>query len=169
MQALGHDSDELQIEVTQTGQAHARRRGSAALAKRTGDIIELRAIVDEIGADATRFTYSAPAVDTPQTFDLELAASKAMDNPVYYVQMAHARLRSIQARSDEAGITRGALADTDLALLVTNASSRCCASYKSSPTRRARCSGAGTAQGGELDPRIRRGGARLLPRLLRDR
>lgn len=117
MHALGHDSDELQIEVTQL--VRLMRGGEEVrLAKRTGDIIELRAIVDEIGADATRFTYLLQGIDTPQTFDLELAASKAMDNPVYYVQMAHARLRSIQGKVDEAGITRGALTDTDLALLV---------------------------------------------------
>ena len=64
------------------------------LSKRTGEIIELREIVDEIGADAARFTYLLQSVDSPQTFDLELAASKAMDNPVFYVQMAHARLRN---------------------------------------------------------------------------
>ena len=61
----------------------------------------------EIGADATRFTYLLQSVDTKQTFDLELAASKAMDNPVFYVQMAHARLRNIQAKAAEAGVERG--------------------------------------------------------------
>ena len=88
------------------------------LSKRTGELVELRALVDEIGADATRFTYLLQSVETPQTFDLELAASKAMENPVFYVQMAHARLRSIQAKAAEAGIEQIDLDEADLSLLV---------------------------------------------------
>jgi arginyl-tRNA synthetase len=113
MQALGHDPDELRIEITQM--VRLMRDGEEVkLSKRTGDIIELREIVDEIGADATRFTYLTQSVETPQTFDLVLAASKNMDNPVFYVQMAHARLRSIQAKAAEAGVVAAPLADVDL-------------------------------------------------------
>jgi arginyl-tRNA synthetase len=114
---LGHDPDELRIVITQLVRL-VRGDEEVRLSKRTGDIIELSDIVDEIGPDATRFTYLLQSVDTKQTFDLELAASKAMDNPVYYVQMAHARLCSIQTKAGEAGIEAGPVADTDLALLV---------------------------------------------------
>lgn len=117
MQALGHDNDELQVEITQLVKL-VRGGKEVKLAKRTGDIIELRAIIDEIGVDATRFTYLLQSIDTPQTFDLDLVASKAMDNPVYYVQMAHARLRSIQCKAEEAGIALGVIGDADLGLLI---------------------------------------------------
>ncbi len=114
--ALGHDPDDLQIAITQMVRL-MRGDEEVRLSKRAGDIIELRDIVDEIGPDATRFTYLLQSVDTKQTFDLQLAASKAMDNPVFYVQMAHARLCSIQTKVAEAGIATSALADIDLSLL----------------------------------------------------
>ncbi len=116
MQALGHGASELDMQITQMVKL-MRGDAEVKLSKRTGELIELRDIVDEIGADATRFTYLLQSIETPQTFDLELAASKAMENPVFYVQMAHARLRSIQTKAAEAGIDRIALDDVDLALL----------------------------------------------------
>ena len=116
MQSLGKDPELLAMPTTQMVKL-MRGGEEVKLSKRTGDIVELRELVTEIGADATRFTYLLQSVDTQQTFDLELAASKAMDNPVFYVQMAHARLRSIQAKVAEAGIERQELADTDLAPL----------------------------------------------------
>ena len=116
MQALGHDPAEIDMPITQM--VRLMRDGEEVkLSKRTGEIIELRELVAEIGADATRFSYLLQSVDTPQTFDLDLAASQGMDNPVYYVQMAHARLRSIQAKVAEVGIERVPIGDADLALL----------------------------------------------------
>lgn len=116
MEALGHNRDDLEMPITQM--VRLMRDGEEVkLSKRTGEIIELRELVAEIGADATRFTYLLQSVDTPQTFDLALVASQGMDNPVFYVQMAHARLRSIQTKVAEAGIERVALADADLGLL----------------------------------------------------
>ena len=116
MQSLGKDPELLAMPTTQMVKL-MRGGEEVKLSKRTGDIVELRELVTEIGADATRFTYLLQSVDTQQTFDLELAASKAMDNPAFSVQMAHARLRSIQAKVAEAGIERQELADTDLAPL----------------------------------------------------
>ncbi len=113
---LGHDPDHLEMPITQLVRL-MRGDDEVKLSKRAGSMIELREIVEEIGADATRFTYLLQSVDTPQTFDLELAAAKVMDNPVFYVQMAHARLRSIQAKAAEAGVEAGALDDTDLTVL----------------------------------------------------
>jgi arginyl-tRNA synthetase len=117
MTSLGHDADELVIAITQMVQL-MRGGDEVRLSKRAGDIIEIRDIVDEIGPDATRFTYLLQSVDTRQSFDLELAASQGMDNPVFYVQMAHARLCSIQAKVTEAGIATAQVDDVDLSLLV---------------------------------------------------
>ncbi|MGI9623075.1 MAG: arginine--tRNA ligase [Acidimicrobiales bacterium] len=116
MQALGHGPDELEMPITQMVRL-LRDGEEVKLSKRTGDIIELRELVDEIGADATRFTYLLQSVDSPQTFDLAVAASKAMENPVFYVQMAHARLRSIQRKTSEAGIERRVLSEVELSRL----------------------------------------------------
>ncbi len=117
MEALGHDPAHLDMPITQM--VRLMRDGTEVkLSKRTGDIIELRDIVAEIGADATRFTYLLQGVETQQTFDLELAASQGMDNPVFYVQMAHARLRSIQTKVAQAGIALGSLDSTDLGPLI---------------------------------------------------
>ncbi len=116
MEATGHDPAALSIPITQMVRL-MRGDQEVKLSKRTGEIIELRELVDEIGADATRFLYLLQSVETPQTFDLQLAASKAMENPVYYVQMAHARLRSIQNKVSEAGIERQPLEAVDFSVL----------------------------------------------------
>ncbi|GIS34052.1 MAG: hypothetical protein Ct9H90mP5_05010 [Acidimicrobiaceae bacterium] len=94
---IGYDSDALTVQVTQLVKL-LRAGEEVKLSKRQGDIIELRSIIEEIGADATRFMYLLQSVDSKQTFDLELAASQGMDNPVYYFQMAYARLCSIERK-----------------------------------------------------------------------
>ena len=119
MTALGNDADMLDIQVTQMVRL-MRGNEDVKLSKRSGDIVELRDVVEEVGADATRFTYLLQSVDAQQTFDLEAAASQAMDNPVFYTQYAHARIRSIQAKVAEAGIERQPLGDVDLSLLKTD-------------------------------------------------
>jgi arginyl-tRNA synthetase len=65
------------------------------MSKRTGEMITLGEVIDEIGADATRYFLVMRSVDTMLDFDLELAKQKSNDNPVYYVQYAHARICSI--------------------------------------------------------------------------
>lgn len=88
------------------------------LSKRAGNVIELRDIVAEVGGDAARLTYLLQSVDSRQTIDLAVVASQGMENPVFYVQMAHARIHGIARRAAEAGLVRGPLADADLSLLV---------------------------------------------------
>ena len=80
MEALGHEAEQLTVTITQLVKL-VRSGEEVRLSKRHGDIIELREIVEEIGPDATRFMYLLQSVDTKQTFDLDLAASKVMDNP----------------------------------------------------------------------------------------
>jgi len=117
MTALGHQSTDLEVAITQM--VSLQRAGEEVrLSKRTGELIELREVVDEVGADAARFTYLLQSVDSPQVFDLEIVASQINENPVFYVQYAHARIHSIGSRAAEAGIERVPLTKADLSLLV---------------------------------------------------
>ena len=116
LQALGHDPATFDVAVTQLVKL-MRDGDEVKLSKRTGDIIELRDVIDEVGADSTRFTYLLQSVDTPQTFDLELAKRQSMDNPVFYVQMAHAKLCGIVRVAGERGVIHGDLASTELTRL----------------------------------------------------
>ena len=117
MAALGCDPDSLEVAVTQL--VRLERDGEEVrLSKRTGDLIELRDVIDEVGADATRFTYLLQSMDTSPTFDLAKAAAQVMENPVFYVQMAHARVCSIAARAQADGVERQSINQVDLSLLV---------------------------------------------------
>jgi arginyl-tRNA synthetase len=97
MEALGHAPDQLQVELTQ--------------------LVKLLRDGDEVGADAARITYLLQSIDTPQTVDLAAVAAQSMDNPVYYIQMAHTRLCSIARTAEERGIPMRPLAEVDLGLL----------------------------------------------------
>ncbi|MCC5950642.1 MAG: arginine--tRNA ligase [Acidimicrobiia bacterium] len=114
--ALGHEPDSFEAVITQL--VNLQRDGEPVrLSKRAGEIVELRDVVDEVGTDAARFTFLLQSVNTAQTFDLELAKRKSMDNPVYYVQYAHARIASIVRKAEGAGIERLPLEQVDLAQL----------------------------------------------------
>jgi arginyl-tRNA synthetase len=103
LSALGIDPERLQVIITQMV---SLRRGGAEvrLSKRSGDIITLREVVDEVGADACRFSFLSRAASSQMDFDLELAKKQSMDNPVYYVQYAHARIASILRLAREKNI-----------------------------------------------------------------
>ncbi len=117
MAALECDPASLEVVVTQL--VRLERDGEEVrLSKRTGDLIELRDVIDEVGADATRFTYLLQSMDTAPTFDLTKAAAQVMENPVFYVQMAHARVCSIAARAQADGVERQSIDQVDLSLLV---------------------------------------------------
>jgi arginyl-tRNA synthetase len=87
------------------------------ISKRTGDIITLEDILDEVDPDVARMTFLLQGIDSQQTFDLDVVTSQSMENPVYYVQYAHARVRSIARRAAEAGVERRPLDQVDLSLL----------------------------------------------------
>jgi arginyl-tRNA synthetase len=76
------------------------------MSKRAGDIVTLDELVDDIGTDAARFFLLQRSHDSTFDLDLDLARSQSSDNPVYYVQYAHARIRSILRRAEEEGLTR---------------------------------------------------------------
>lgn len=116
VQALGHDPDELEIVITQL--VNLLKAGQPVrLSKRTGQLVTIDEIVDEVGSDSARITFLLQSMDSPQTVDLAEVASQAMENPVFYVQYAHARIASIGRKIAELGIQRAPLADVDLGLL----------------------------------------------------
>ena len=118
VELLGHDPDELEIIIGQNVKL-LREGAEVKLSKRAGDIIELEAdVLDEVGPDATRFTYLQQSIDTRLVFDLDVVVQRSMDNPVFYVQMAHARLAGIARNAAAKGVERPPLADTDLGLLI---------------------------------------------------
>jgi arginyl-tRNA synthetase len=82
------------------------RRGQEVVrvSKRSGDIVTLRELIDEVGRDACRFVFLSRSADSQMDFDLELAKKQSTDNPVYYVQYAHARIASILRLAEEKGI-----------------------------------------------------------------
>ena len=101
--AFGIAPERLQVIISQMV---TLRRGSelVRISKRSGDIITLREVVDEVGTDACRFFFLSRSADSQMDFDLELAKKQSADNPVYYVQYAHARIASILRLAQERGI-----------------------------------------------------------------
>ncbi|MGD9394715.1 MAG: arginine--tRNA ligase [Dehalococcoidia bacterium] len=113
--ALGIAPERLEVIISQMV---SLRRGQelVKVSKRSGDIITLREVIDEVGADACRYFFVSRTADSQMDFDLELAKKQSADNPVYYVQYAHARIASILRLAEEKGID---CTDGDVSLLTT--------------------------------------------------
>jgi len=92
--ALGINPERLTVLVCQMVSLR-RGRELVKVSKRSGDIITLRELLDEVGVDACRYFFLARSADSQMDFDLELAKKESPENPVYYVQYAHARIASI--------------------------------------------------------------------------
>lgn len=90
------------------------------MSRRTGNIVTLADILDEVDPDVARLTFLLQSIDSPQTFDLDVVTAQSMENPVYYVQYAHARIASIGRRAAVEGVNRHPILDTDLAPLVSD-------------------------------------------------
>ena len=75
------------------------------MSTRGGEFVTLREVLDEVGVDATRFSYLSRSHESPLEFDLNKAKERSMDNPVYYVQYAHARVKSLLRQADTRGLT----------------------------------------------------------------
>jgi arginyl-tRNA synthetase len=104
MRALGLDPDRLTLIIYQL--VTLMRGGEIVrLSKRTGDIITMREVLEEVGPDAVRFFLLARAADSQMDFDLDLAKEESAENPVYYVQYSHARIASILRYAEEQGAT----------------------------------------------------------------
>jgi arginyl-tRNA synthetase len=116
VQALGHDPDELEIILGQL--VNLERHGEPVrLSKRAGDLVLLDDLLDAVGPDVARLTFLLQSLDTRQTVDLDVITSQSMENPVFYVQMAHARIAGIARRAAEVGVDRAPLDEVDLGLL----------------------------------------------------
>jgi arginyl-tRNA synthetase len=117
MQALGYGPP-AEPEIL-LGQLVKLVRGGqeVRLSKRAGDIVALADILDLVDPDVVRMTFLLLSLDSAQTFDLEVVTAQSMENPVYYVQYAHARVASIERKAAEAGIVRRTLDTVDLGRL----------------------------------------------------
>ena len=117
LEALGYDAGEPEVLLGQLVKL-LRDGQEVRISKRTGNVITLEDILDEVDPDVVRLTFLLQGIDTAQTFDLDVVTAQSMENPVYYVQYAHARIASIGRKATERGVTRLPLLDTSLAPLV---------------------------------------------------
>jgi len=84
------------------------------MSKRAGETVDLDEVVDEVGVDVVRYHFLRQGLDTTVDFDLEVVAAQSMENPVYYVQYAHARIASVLRNADERGFDPGTIDEADL-------------------------------------------------------
>jgi arginyl-tRNA synthetase len=113
--ALGFDPAKLEVLIAQ--QVTLMRGDElASMSKRSGNIVTLDEIIDEVGVDAARFFFILPSAESPLTFDLRLAVEQSNENPVYYVQYGHARIASV-LRNAAAADVAAALAGPPLEAL----------------------------------------------------
>ncbi|HDM78216.1 MAG TPA: arginine--tRNA ligase [Deltaproteobacteria bacterium] len=116
MKALGFDEKDLQVVLVQL--VSLLRSGEpVAMSTRKGEFVTLREVMDEVGKDAARYIFLTRRSDSHLDFDLELAKEKSSDNPVYYVQYAHARICSLFRVAKEEGIEIDWSEDVDLSVL----------------------------------------------------
>src|SRR3990172_11495078 len=111
--ALGVDPDRLTVILHQLVTLMKDGR-PYRISKRTGNLVTLRELLDEVGPDACRFFFLMRSADSQMEFDLDLAKEQSDENPVYYVQYAHARIASILRRAQERDLQ---FAGGDVALL----------------------------------------------------
>ena len=103
IRALGHDPEILQVLLLQM--VRVLRAGQPVpMSKRSGQFVELREVVNEVGKDAARFLFLTRRSESQLDFDIEVAKKQSMDNPVFYVQYAHARGCSLVRKAEEAGL-----------------------------------------------------------------
>ena len=106
MQALGYDPTHLEVLLLQMVSLY-RGGELVKMSKRTGESVTLEELIEEVGTDAARYFFLMRSLDSQLDFDLDLAKSHSSENPVYYIQYAHARIASIFRQAKEAGIAAG--------------------------------------------------------------
>ena len=99
---LGEDPDRLDFQLVQFAVLY-RGNAKVQMSTRSGSFVTLRELREEVGNDAARYFYVMRSHDQHLDFDLELAKSRASENPVYYIQYAHARIKSVFRKLDESG------------------------------------------------------------------
>ena len=117
LEALGLAAGQPEVLLGQL--VKVQRDGQVVrMSKRTGNIVTLADILDDVDPDVTRLTFLLQGIDSAQTFDLDVVTAQSAENPVYYVQYAHARIASIGRKAEVEGITRLPVLETDLSPLV---------------------------------------------------
>jgi arginyl-tRNA synthetase len=115
-QALGYDPAALEFVLYQFVSLY-RAGEPVKMSKRAGDLITLDELLDEVGPDAARYTLLARSSDSAIDFDIEAVTRQTMDNPVYYVQYAHARIASLLRVAEERGVRLPPWHEVDLNVL----------------------------------------------------
>ncbi len=116
IKALGFDDDKLKVLLVQL--VNLLQGGKLRqMSTRAGQFITLKEVVDDVGTDAARFMFLTRKCDSHLDFDMDLAKSKSQDNPVYYVQYAHARLCSVFRNADSKGLSLGDVTTVQTELL----------------------------------------------------
>lgn len=118
VRALGYPADGLHILLVQMVTV-LRAGAPVPMSKRTGEFVTLAEVVQEVGRDAARFIFLTRRADSPLDFDLEVAKAQSLENPVYYVQYAHARISSVLREAEKAGIP-GPYLDAPVELLASD-------------------------------------------------
>ncbi|MGP4020507.1 arginine--tRNA ligase [Saccharopolyspora sp. 5N708] len=114
--ALGDDPDVVEVLIGQL--VNLVRDGKPVrMSKRAGTVVTMEDLVDAVGVDAARYSLIRSSVDATLDIDLDLISKRTNENPVFYVQYAHARLASLQRNAASLGIERGPVDDADLSLL----------------------------------------------------
>lgn len=103
--AMGYDPENLEVLILQMVSLY-RGGELVKMSKRTGQSVTLAELIEEVGTDAARFFFIMRSIDSQLDFDLDLAKSRSNENPVYYIQYAHARICSIFRQAEEARIER---------------------------------------------------------------
>lgn len=116
MKALGIDPDRLDVLLMQLVRL-MKGKEVVRMSKRTGKMVTLRDLIDEVGKDAARFFFNMRSADSAVDFDMDLAVEQSNENPVFYVQYAHARICSILRQLKEDGIDTDNLKEVNLKLL----------------------------------------------------
>lgn len=114
--ALGYSPEQLEVLILQMVSLY-RNGELVKMSKRTGQSVTLNELIEEVGTDAARFFFTMRSIDSQLDFDMTLATEKTNENPVYYIQYAHARICSIMRQLAEAGISECAESELKLASL----------------------------------------------------
>ncbi|GGN50347.1 arginine--tRNA ligase [Oceanobacillus indicireducens] len=102
IQALGYPADKLEVKIIQMVNLFEGGE-KVRMSKRTGKAVSLRELMEEVGIDATRYFFVARSNDSQLDFDIDLARSQSNENPVYYVQYAHARICTMLSQAETRG------------------------------------------------------------------
>ncbi len=116
LRALGYPDERLRVEIGQLVSV-VRKGKPVAMSKRAGTFVTLRDVIDEVGRDAALLTFQMRRLDSPMDFDLELVKEQSAENPVYYIQYAHARVASVLRTAAEQALPWQGIGEADLAPL----------------------------------------------------